>query len=214
MTDRDKDPPPEKTRNSALTIERIVAAAEEEFGTHGLDGAKIDDIARTAGISKQLIYHYFNGKDDLYSEMLSNIAERNYLRLGSIEYAVLSPTEGLRAFFECLFDIFRDNPFASTLTIDQGLHLGAQVRYSRHVERTREIFRNKLEELVVRGQQDGSLNPSLTPESVHFLAVVMVRGCVSLRTMFLRYTGKAGEADDYSALRAEYTEFFTRAVRA
>ena len=88
MTDRDKDPPPEKTRNSALTIERIVAAAEEEFGTHGLDGAKIDDIARTAGISKQLIYHYFNGKDDLYSEMLSNIAERNYLRLGSIEYAV------------------------------------------------------------------------------------------------------------------------------
>lgn len=214
MSARNDEGPPEKTRNSALTIARILAGAEAEFGTHGLDGAKIDDIARAAGISKQLIYHYFNGKDDLYSEMLSNIAQRNYERLCAIDYENLTPEAGVRTFFETLFDIYRDNPFSSTLTVDQGLHAGAQVRYNRYVERWREEFRRRLGEALRRGQDAGGLNREFDAASLHFLAVVLVTGCLSLRPMFQRYTGRGGDDDDALALRSEYTAIFMRAIRA
>ena len=215
MTEDDGDDAPEITRNSAATIARILAGAEAEFGTKGLDGAKVEDIARAAGISKQLIYHYFNGKDDLYSEMLSNIARRNYERLVAIDYDALEPMEAIRAFFEVLLEVYHSDPFSAVVTVDQGLHGGAQVRYNRRVERLRETFRAKLAKALARGQASGELTKRMDVASLHFLAVVMVTGCLSLRPMFMRYTGGKSETDaDEDALwREDVTAFFLRAMR-
>src|SRR3546814_10964637 len=57
-------------RDPLGTINRIFAAAREEFGANGFDGAKVEHIARRAKVSKQLVYLYFNGKDELYSELM------------------------------------------------------------------------------------------------------------------------------------------------
>src|ERR1700712_667081 len=102
---RSDDGATDAPRNSAATIARILAGAEAEFGTKGLDGGKIEDIARAAGISKQLIYHYFSGKDELYGEMLAAIGQRNYEQLLVPEYDRLAPLDAVRTFFELLFDI-------------------------------------------------------------------------------------------------------------
>ena len=40
------------------TISRLLAVAEKEFGAKGLEGARVDDIARAAGVTKQLVYNY------------------------------------------------------------------------------------------------------------------------------------------------------------
>lgn len=53
--------------------ERILDAAIEEFSAFGFAGARIDRIASAAGINKQLIYHYFGGKSDLYREVLHRV---------------------------------------------------------------------------------------------------------------------------------------------
>src|SRR3978361_1979258 len=95
--------------NSLETIARILTSARAEFGTKGLDGAKMEDIARAAGISKQLIYHYFRGKDDLYSEMLDGIAQRSNKKLAEPDYAALPPLDGARAFFDIMFDISEED---------------------------------------------------------------------------------------------------------
>lgn len=49
---------------------QILNAALEVFGEAGLAGAKIDDIAERAGISKGTIYLYFTSKDELFREVL------------------------------------------------------------------------------------------------------------------------------------------------
>ena len=41
-------------------------AARAAFAEGGLEGARVDDIARRAGINKQLVYHYFGSKDGLF----------------------------------------------------------------------------------------------------------------------------------------------------
>lgn len=216
MTEGEEEPAAPLSRNSAATIARILAGAEAEFGTKGLDGAKVEDIAHAAGISKQLIYHYFNGKDDLYSEMLATIARRNGEKLILPDYDALAPIAAVRTFFEALFDAYQADPFSATVTVDQGLHAGAQVRYNRGVERLREKLRAQLGRVLERGQASGEIVAGLDVTMLHFLAVVVATGCLSLRPMFLRYTrdDPGGALGDDAHWRAAISAFFVRAIQA
>lgn len=49
---------------------QILEAAFAVFGEHGLDAARLDDIARRAGVSKGTIYLYFANKEALFREMI------------------------------------------------------------------------------------------------------------------------------------------------
>ena len=40
------------------TRKKILAAAEWEFSEKGLYGARVDDIARAAGVNKSMLYAY------------------------------------------------------------------------------------------------------------------------------------------------------------
>ncbi|UCD18305.1 MAG: TetR/AcrR family transcriptional regulator [Candidatus Zixiibacteriota bacterium] len=61
------------------TSARILAAAREEFATHGLAGARVDRIAARAAVNKAMLYYHFNSKEKLYDavidEHLSRIGE-------------------------------------------------------------------------------------------------------------------------------------------
>jgi TetR/AcrR family transcriptional regulator len=61
-----------KIRDAARTRTKIMDAARDEFAAHGLAGARIDAIARRAGLSKQLLYHYFPSKEALFQEILEH----------------------------------------------------------------------------------------------------------------------------------------------
>ena len=49
-----------------MTRARLLAAAAEEFGRVGLDGANIDAISIAAGFAKGTIYNYFPSKEALF----------------------------------------------------------------------------------------------------------------------------------------------------
>ena len=49
----------------------IMDAAIEVFGKNGLDGANVDDIARTAGVAKGTIYLYFTSKHEIFEAVLA-----------------------------------------------------------------------------------------------------------------------------------------------
>jgi AcrR family transcriptional regulator len=51
----------------------LLDAARAEFAAKGLMGARVDEIARQAGLNKQLVYHYFGSKDDLYLTVLERV---------------------------------------------------------------------------------------------------------------------------------------------
>ena len=55
------------------TQKNLLAAARAAFAEGGLEGARVDDIARRAGANKQLVYHYFGSKDGLYTAVLEEV---------------------------------------------------------------------------------------------------------------------------------------------
>ncbi|MBW5446187.1 TetR family transcriptional regulator [Cohnella sp. CFH 77786] len=62
-------------RNAERTRKNILKAASTEFFEKGYSGARIETIAANAGITKQLLYRYFKGKDELYREVFGHLFE-------------------------------------------------------------------------------------------------------------------------------------------
>src|SRR5665647_1101621 len=48
----------------------LLAAAEAAFVRAGLEGAKVEDITRRAGLSKGAFYLHFRGKDDAFRQLV------------------------------------------------------------------------------------------------------------------------------------------------
>lgn len=64
MPGRDKQP--QWHRRPDERPAEILKAAREVFGRHGLAGARLEEVAERAGISKGTIYLYFENKDALF----------------------------------------------------------------------------------------------------------------------------------------------------
>src|SRR5499427_884363 len=50
--------------------EAILAAALDEFSLRGFAAARLDDVARRAGVAKGTIYLYFRDKESLFQELI------------------------------------------------------------------------------------------------------------------------------------------------
>ncbi len=57
---------PERQRDADRSRRALLDAALEEFSRRGFAGARVADIARRAGVNKQLINYYFGSKEGLY----------------------------------------------------------------------------------------------------------------------------------------------------
>jgi AcrR family transcriptional regulator len=64
---------PRGAARKARTAERrdaILAAALDEFASRGFEAARLDDVARRAGVAKGTIYLYFRDKESLFQELI------------------------------------------------------------------------------------------------------------------------------------------------
>jgi TetR/AcrR family transcriptional regulator len=61
--------PEDRQRDAERSRRCLLAAALDEFAAKGYAGARVQDIARRAGVNKQLISYYFGGKAGLYREL-------------------------------------------------------------------------------------------------------------------------------------------------
>src|ERR1043166_7416560 len=53
--------------------EAILAAALDEFSARGFAAARLDDVARRAGVAKGTIYLYFRDKEALFQELVRSV---------------------------------------------------------------------------------------------------------------------------------------------
>jgi len=82
-----------RERNPERSRERILDAALEEFAAKGFAGARVEAIAKRAGLNKQLISHHFGGKEGLYRAVM----DRRFAQPGG---ELNEPEGGLAGMFE------------------------------------------------------------------------------------------------------------------
>ena len=72
---------------------QLLEQATQLFATHGYDELSMAKIAREAGVSKPLLYHYFPNKRELFEAVLGQAAEEHLARVRTDES--LPPAEQL-----------------------------------------------------------------------------------------------------------------------
>jgi AcrR family transcriptional regulator len=65
-----------KTDRGRKTRERLLEAAEVEFGERGFHDAAISGITQRAGVALGSFYTYFDSKQEIFAALVSHISER------------------------------------------------------------------------------------------------------------------------------------------
>jgi AcrR family transcriptional regulator len=99
------------TEHRRARREDLVAAAVEAVRRTGPDFA-VDDVARSAGVSKTVIYRYFTDKDELVDAVLERISATVLLPrlLGEIGHDHEDDRSALRAVISAFVSLIEDEP--------------------------------------------------------------------------------------------------------
>lgn len=154
---------PRVTRDAEASRARILDQARVEFVTHGLNGARVDRIAEAAGVNKNLIYHYFASKEQLYLEVLERIYSGLRATQDDARLRGLPPVEGMRELVAATFDHFVATPDLIRLMSVENIHYAQHLKNS---TRVKPLYRGLLETLQVlleSGQRDGVFRTNVDP---------------------------------------------------
>ncbi len=87
--------------------EQLLDAGVRLFASRAYEGVQIDEIARSCGVSRGLLYHYFHGKREFYVASMGHAAER--LRAVDPDRS-LPPAEQLQTGLEEYLQSVEDHP--------------------------------------------------------------------------------------------------------
>ncbi len=93
------------------TEEKIIEAAEAIFIRDGYDGARMQDIATSAGINKALLHYYFRSKENLFQKIFRAKLGTFLPKVGAILFTEISLIEKIEHLIEKYLDFLSKNPF-------------------------------------------------------------------------------------------------------
>ncbi|MFZ7113297.1 MAG: TetR/AcrR family transcriptional regulator [Desulfatiglandales bacterium] len=91
-------------------VQAILASAREVFAEAGFSGARVDEIARRAGVNKAMIYYRIGDKATLYGEVLHQVFFGIYERLAQNLEEERSPEGELHAYLHTFSRTFEEHP--------------------------------------------------------------------------------------------------------
>lgn len=103
--------PPTVGHDGADTEARILAAARRVFTRAGTAGARMQDIAREAGVNQALLHYYFRSKEALADRVFREAAATLFSSLPRVITADASLEDILRALVHAYIDTVRRTPF-------------------------------------------------------------------------------------------------------
>lgn len=146
---------------AALSKEKIIKAAIAEFALKGLDGARVDEVARRSGINKTLLYHHRGNKDRLFTAAL----EATYQTIRGLQRDFLSrpmgPETGVRELVHLLMTIWVEHPEYGKLLASENFHGGKHVKRSKLVGEMYQHVVDTLSDLLQRSVEQGIFQPGI-----------------------------------------------------
>lgn len=119
-----------RTRDPEATRARLLKVATAEFAARGYDGARVESIARKAGVNINLVYHYFGSKEGIYVAALESIYVLIRTRHRDMVLKDLDPVAAMSQLVRSTFRMFVDTPEAIGLLVAENVQRGKYVRSS------------------------------------------------------------------------------------
>lgn len=163
-----------RKRDPDASRERILAAATTEFAAKGFGDARVDEIARRAGINKRMLYHYFGNKDDLFRAVLEEIYDTICFSGQALDFDSMTPREGVIALVDFVWDYYLDNPESIALLNTENLHEARHLKSSSRSRMMHPPFESAIDKLIKRGLEAGEFHPDVDPIDLYISIVGLV----------------------------------------
>jgi TetR/AcrR family transcriptional regulator len=153
---------PDRTRAVLLSV------ARREFARLGLAGARVDEIVRIAGLSKQVVYYHFSSKDELFKAALLSSYEQ--ILANNLEYVRKPPTgspeKRLQHMIIHLFDRIGSHREVISLIVEENRYRGEHLRDSDLPYRSSEPMVAHLAEILREGEASAVFRPKISPKQL------------------------------------------------
>ncbi len=150
------------------SVQRIVKAATAEFAEVGYAGARVDTIAKRAGLNKAAIYYHIGGKRELYEYVVNALVAGVRDRTLRDIQAASSPEEKLRRYIRNLAYAIDDNPSIAPIVLREMASRGEHL--SEGFFQTLFSLFFTLTQILTEGAQQGVFVPTI-PIVVHFMSI-------------------------------------------
>jgi len=176
-------------RDAQATQTKILKEARTLFSLKGFDATTTDDIAKSSGVNKALIYYYFKNKAGLYSEVMSGLFDAIYNEVVQARKKCSSIIDELQAFIKTYATYAYEHPYFPSLLLrelsDSGAHLPEMMFKS-----MRKLF-TLLSDILTKGESQKVFHHAI-PMVVHF----MIIGSLNLMVTTEPLRKKAMELDE------------------
>ena len=180
------DPAPKgrltRAQAKAATRERLLHAAEEVFARKGFAGASVEEIAESAGYSIGALYSNFDGKEQLFLELLSaRRARRVGSVIGALRAAVAEHRDPFDALPGALLDFAERDAGAGALQAEFWLYAVRHPEARAALAAQTAAQLDALEQLITELLASQSVAATAPPRDVTVVLFALVQGLIRQR---------------------------------
>lgn len=154
-----------KKKNSKR--EAIIEAAVKIFAQKGFFNAKVNDVAKAAGVADGTIYLYFKNKDDLLINLFEDKMEHILTRFSDSLRDIVDPIEKLRKFIHIYFKLIEeDQQLAEVFQVE--LRQSAKFLKDYHNQKFLDYL-NIIAGIIEEGKKLGFFRPTLNKNIIKLM---------------------------------------------
>lgn len=162
--------------------DQIVRATVECITKHGYHNFSMQDVARTAGVSKGIIHYYFLNKDELMMSVLDKVAGDIEAVLASEMQSLTDPKRKLEVFIDVCFDIVRNTKEYYQVNMDFWTQINQKEEVRKVIARHYSKFRESAQIVIKEGVANGAFR-QVDPREYASYVVAVIDG-LSLQWLF------------------------------
>jgi len=144
----------DRGRNPDVTRAAILQAALVEFSDVGLSGARVDRIAKRAGVSKPMIYEYFGDKNAVYAAALREAYIQIRHGEAELQLDLREPEEAVRLLVHFTMKHFWNNPWFISMLNTENLLGGETIRELDDASDIQSVLLKRVQEILERGWKE------------------------------------------------------------
>jgi TetR/AcrR family transcriptional regulator len=152
-----------RPRLGSPSREAILQTAITHFVEKGYDGARIDEIVSDTNTSKNLVYHYFRSKEELFVAALDRVYEQFSRQRGESWQDEQSPVRGLEKLASEIFNALAAMPEMISLLNTENLFKAVHLRQLPRVHEIYSPLFAGIRALLQRGEAAGVFRKGIDP---------------------------------------------------
>ena len=165
----------------------------EEFTAHGLNGARVDEIAKRSGVNKRMIYYYFGDKNGVYLAVLEEIYADIRNAEIRLHLADRDPVDAMRELVAFTWNYFNEHPEFLSLLGTENLHRARHLKTSKKIRELHSPLVGIITVLLARGVKAKVFREGVDPVQLYItiasLGFFYMSNRFTLSTIFGRDLG-------------------------